>query len=175
MNKKVLENRLGVRAQLEMIGLIIIVIIVITSLLIFTVYKISNPHRRIQSRYMNKAIATNMLISITKTNVEECHNISLAELIIDCAKTYHTITCYDYTSCEVANKTIFNILNKTLIDWEMSFNLSIEKTPISFVNLGCTSRVKEKVQGFEVLSLYPNQTGNPQSKVDITLDICTRR
>ena len=169
MNKmsKNSKNKLRTKAQLEMIGLIVIVIIVITGLLIFTVYKINNPRKNIQKRYMNKEIATNFLISITKTSVNECHNLSLAELITDCAKIHGSIICDNNNlSCEMANKTISNILNDTLIDWGISFNLSVERTPISFVNLECTSRAKEKVQGFEILPLYPGHA-------EMILDICT--
>lgn len=155
------------KAQVEMIGLIVIVIIVITALLIFTVYKISSPPKNIQKRYMNKEIATNFLVSITKTNVRECHNLSLAELITDCARPISSIICDDNRlSCNVSNSTIFNILQNTLIDWGISFNLSIENTDISFVNLECTAR-KEKVQGFEILPLYPGQA-------EMILDICTK-
>ncbi len=152
------------RAQLEMIGLVVIVIIVITALLIFTVYKISNPSKNIQKRYMNKEIATNLLIAMTNTDVRECYNLSLASLITDCARTYHSISCYDNTSCEIANKTIYDILNRTLMDWGVSFNLSVENTNLSFVNLGCTSR-REKVQSFQILPLDPGQ-------VEMILDIC---
>ena len=156
------------KAQLEMIGLIIIVIIVITAILIFTIQKVSTPPKNIQKRYMNKEIATNFLISITKTNVNECYNLSLAELITDCAKTHLPyIDCHGLISCDAATNTISNILDRTLIDWGISFNLSVEGTPISFVNLGCTSRAKEKVQGFEILPLYPGQA-------EMILDICTK-
>ena len=165
MNKKKFKKL----AQLEMIGLIVIVIIVITALLIYTVYKISSPQQNIQKRYMNKEVATNFLVSMINTNVEECHNLSLAQLIIDCAKTFPSISCQDYRgSCEVANKTILDILNRTLVNWSVSFNLSIERTPISFVNLGCDSRATEKEQGFEILPL------NYVENIEIILDICAK-
>lgn len=163
--RKEYKNNLRKKAQLEMIGLVVIVIIVITALLIFTVHKMSNPKENVQKRYINKEIATNMLISMTKTSVNECHNLSLGELITDCARPFHSITCYDYTSCEIANRTIFKILNRTLVDWELGFNFSIEGTEINFVNYGCSAK-SEKVQGFEILPLYPGQ-------IEMTLDICT--
>ena len=153
------------KAQLEIIGLIVIVIIVITALLIFTIYKITTPTKNIQKTYMNKELATNFLVSITKTNVRECYNLSLAELITDCARPIRSIVCDDKLSCEVAEETISSVLENTLIDWGISFNLSIENTDISFNNLECTAR-KEKVQGFEILPLYPGQ-------IEMTLDICT--
>lgn len=162
--KKKKKHKLERKAQLEMIGLIVIVIIVIISLMIFTVYKISNPQKGTQRRYINKEIATNMLISMTKTSVNECHNLSLGELITDCARTFHSITCYEHTSCKIANQTIFKILENTLVDWEVSFNFSIENTEINFINYDCNAK-STKVQGFEILPLYPGQ-------IEMILDIC---
>ena len=158
------QNNAKRKAQLEMIGLVMIVIIVITALLIFMVYKISNPSKNIQKRYTNKEIATNMLITIPNTDVAECHNISLSSLITDCARSYHSIWCGDNTSCEIANQTVFDILNRTLIDWGVSFNLTIEGTNISHVAHDCTSS-KEKIQSYQVLPLDPGE-------IEITLDIC---
>lgn len=164
-------NRGNAQAQLEMIGLIVIVILVITALLIYTVYKVTTPSENIQREYMNKEIATNLLVSMTKTDIRECHNLSLATLITDCAKVYSTTICSnDLTSCDVANKTIYNILNKTLIDWDVSFNFSIQSRYqgifINFVNLDCDSNAKNKIQSFQILPLGFNESAA------ITLDIC---
>jgi len=164
-----IKKHIDKKAQLEMIGLVIIVIIVITALMIYTIYKMSNPPQNLPKRYMNKQLATNFLVSILHTSVKDCYNLSLADLIVDCANTFPSISCQDYRgSCEVVNKTIFNILNQTLIDWGVSFNLSIERTPIRFVNLGCDSRVTSKEQGFEILPL------NSFENVEIILDICAK-
>ncbi|MBW2990428.1 hypothetical protein KY348_01850 [Candidatus Woesearchaeota archaeon] len=160
MNKPIYK-----KAQLEMIGLIIIVVIVITGLLIFTVYRITRPPTNVQKRYLNKEIATNMLIAMSNTHVPECYNHSLTQLIIDCSNRYSLMICEDdQTSCKIVNKTIYNILNKTLIAWDTSFNFSIIKTNTSFVNLDCNS-ARNKVQGFEV---FTSKTG----QVEITLDVC---
>jgi hypothetical protein len=153
------------KAQLEMIGLVVIVIIVVVALLIFTVYSMNKPQKNIKRQYMNEEIARNFLVSLTKTSVESCHNLQLGDLIGDCAKTFHSITCYDRTSCQAANETIFLILNRTLIDWDISFNLSIANTEISFVNLGCDSNVRDKIRSFQIIPLYPGQT-------EMILDVC---
>ncbi|MBU1198462.1 MAG: hypothetical protein KKF46_08135 [Nanoarchaeota archaeon] len=166
MNNRTIKRKINRKAQLEMIGLIVIVIIVVVALLIFTVYQVTNPQRNIKRKYMNEEIATNMLVSMMNIDLRECHNLSLQELVGDCAKTFHSITCLDSTSCEIANKTIYDILNRTLIDWDVSFNLSVQNTDISFVNLGCTARVKSKIRGFQILPLYPGQ-------IEMILDVCT--
>jgi hypothetical protein len=159
-------------AQLEMIGLVIIVIIVITALLIFAVYKISHPVKNLQKTYVNNEIATNLLISMMWTDVEECPVYKLKDLVIDCAKPVPSKRCGDRPACEMANKTIAEILDNTLVKWEMSYNLSIDSPYkgvfINFVNLNCTSKVKERVEGFEILSLYPIN-----STTELRLGICT--
>jgi hypothetical protein len=162
-------------AQLEMIGLVIIVIIVITALLIFLVYKLSNPTRNIQRIYMNNEIATNLLLSMNRVNVEECPGTKLGELIVDCARPTPSMHCSDYTSCEIASQTIYRILNSTLFAWDMSFRLSAKSQYypdvfINFDNRNCTSRVKEKIAGFALLPLYP-----ADGSVEMKLDICTKR
>jgi hypothetical protein len=153
------------KAQLEMIGLVIIVIIVITALLIFTVYKLTTPNKNIQKTYLNKETAINFLVSIGKINVKECHDLKLSEIIAACAGG-SPVGCYDYTSCEMANMTLADILNQTLVEWGVSFNLSIEGTEISFANLDCDSKATEQVQGFEQIPLNPGS-------VEMTLTICS--
>ena len=160
-----MRTRRTTRGQVEMIGLIMIVIIVIVGLLIFTVYRLTNQGDDSQNRYLNKEVATNLLISIVNTDVDECHNLSLSTILTDCARTFSVLICEeDRLSCDVANETIFNILNRTLVDWDIGFNLTVEKTNISFVNLRC----REKVQGFQILPLNPGQ-------YEMTLDICTKK
>lgn len=162
------------KAQLEIIGLVVIVIIVITGLLIFLVYKLSNPTRNVQRAYMNNEIATNLLLSIGRVNVEECPSTRLEELITDCAKPNPSMLCSGYTSCEIINQTINRILANTLYAWDMSFRFSIDSPYqgefIFFDNRNCTARVTQKVRGYALLPLYP-----VDGSAEMKLDICTKR
>ena len=159
-----------------MIGLVIIVVIVITALLIFTVYKLTHPSQDIKKSYINKEIATNMLVAMENINVAECHNLTLATLLIDCAKSVHEIRCEDYTSCYIANKTIDAILTRTLIDlMDLDFKMSVESPNsdigvfINFVH-NCSSRATEVAAGFELLPMYSESS----QQVEMNLDICVR-
>jgi hypothetical protein len=147
---------------------------VITGLLIFLVYKISNPTKNVQRIYMNNEIATNMLLSMNRVSVEECPGLKLEELLTDCAKPTPSVRCSDYTSCEIASSTIGRILDSTLVLWDMSFRFSAESIYqgefIVFDNRNCTSRATERVEGFALLSLYPID-----SSLELKLDICTKR
>lgn len=152
------------RAQLEMIGIIVIVIIVVTVLLIYLVYKLNNPAKDVRTVYINGEIATNLLITLTKVNIAECHDIALSELITDCAKEYHSITCFGKSSCEMVNASLHDLVNTTLVDWNSRFKLSVGGTDIEILNDFCGAKAK-KIRGFTVLPLNPGQS-------EITLDIC---
>ncbi|HJX05135.1 MAG TPA: hypothetical protein VJ461_00320 [Candidatus Nanoarchaeia archaeon] len=166
------HNGKGRKSQLEMIGLTVIVVIVITGLLIVTVYKFNSSPRSIQKRYINKETATNLLISMTNTNVGDCNNLTLGELLTDCGSSYPSINCFDFTSCEIANQTIEVLLNRTLMSssWNLSFEMRIVSPfqgDISrFVNLNCGSTSKEQEQAFELLPL------EAQNVLEITLTLC---
>jgi len=169
-----LKNINAKKAQLEMIGLVIIVIIIITALLIFLVYKLSNPAENLQRIYMNNEIATNLLLSMNRVNVEECPGTKLEELIVDCAKPTPSMHCADYTSCEIAGQTIYRVLNSTLFAWDMRFRFSVEspyypgQELMFFDNRNCSEKA-EKNTGFALLSLYPTD-----GSVEMKLGICTK-
>jgi Na+-transporting NADH:ubiquinone oxidoreductase subunit NqrC len=164
-NKKMREEKNTRKAQIEMIGLVIIVIIIITALLIFLAYRVTRPQQTIKKTYVNAEIANNMLLTMTKTNIGECHNMSLADLLTDCTRGYYSINCFDYTSCQVANDTIKEILARTLDEWNLSYNLEVEGADIKFSTPDCDSGDDEKVQAFEILPLNPGQ-------IEMILDIC---
>jgi hypothetical protein len=123
---------------------------------------------------MNNEIATNLLLSMNRVNVEECLGTKLEELIVDCARPTPSMHCSDYTSCEIASQTIYRILNSTMFAWGMSFRFSAKSDYqdvfMTFDNRNCTSRAKEKIAGFALLSLYPTD-----GSVEMKLEICTKR
>jgi len=164
------------KAQIEMIGLVIIVVIVITGMLLFMVQKMSQPVKSIQKAYINKQTATNMLINLEDVNVVECNGLPLSTLIVDCAKSEPSLYCdNDYSSCYVANKTIFNILNRTLVEWGVSFTFSIQSNFqgrfINFSNFKCGSGSKEVIPAFEYLSLFSEESETSEN-AEIKLKIC---
>jgi len=159
------------RAQLEIMGLVIIVIIIITGLLIFLVSKVSSPPKNFQKAYMTSELATNMLLAMTRVNIRECPDSTLGELITDCARPTPSRRCLDYTSCEIINKTINEILNNTLVLWDVKFRFALESPYrgvfLSVTNRECGVKTPGKQEGFALLSLYPLN-----SSVELKLGIC---
>lgn len=162
------------KAQIEMIGLVMIVVIVVTGLLLFMVQKMSQPVKSIQKAYINEKTANDMITNMEDINVIECNGLPLSTLIVDCAKSQPSLYCdNDYSSCYVANRTIFDILNRTLIEWDVAFTFSISSSFrgqfINFTNFRCGSR--EVISAFEYLSLF-SEVSETSENVEIKLKIC---
>ncbi|MBN2459268.1 hypothetical protein JXB28_03200 [Candidatus Woesearchaeota archaeon] len=163
---------------MEMIGLTVIVVIVITGMLIATVYKFNHPTTNIQKRYWNRELATNLLIAMTHTNVPECNNLSVRDLLQDCGSAFPRLNCYDKMSCEVVNNTIYDIINKTLINQMVSFDLTISSPfrtdfetgqPVFVTHINtfdCGQGIHNQEQAFEMVRLEGNQM------MEINLTLC---
>jgi hypothetical protein len=167
------------KSQMEMIGLVVIVVLVITAMLFYIAYSMSNPKENVKRAYADKAVVTNMLIAMLKTNVDDCpYHDSLAELVVDCAKTNPTILCNRMSSCYIVESVSNTILFSMLPDLGRNFTFTI--TPARFsdgirnnitIDNGCRiARVKGAVviQGTQLLPVDSYGREN----VKITLDIC---
>ncbi|MBN2142907.1 hypothetical protein JW711_06280 [Candidatus Woesearchaeota archaeon] len=171
MKRRDVSGRVGargakhLRAQLEIMGLIIIVLIVATSLMLYMVYKINNPERSPKAAFVNKELASNFLITVTKVNVLECPHHTVTDLVTDCANSIQKrIYCGGESSCVVANRTLFAMLAPTMEELGKNFSFSIENTDISYTG-ACDN--KEKVQATQVLPLAIGF-----GHVSMVLDVC---
>jgi hypothetical protein len=157
------KRKLG---QLELIGLIIIVIIVVSAMMIYLVYKINNPAKNIKRGFVNKELATNFLITITKATVAECPEHSLSDLITDCAGDQR-YKCGSGTSCEIANATLFRVLNETMDYLGKSYNFSVEPTAqTGIVFPGCTGK-DDFTSAEQLFTIFPSQ-----QTTRLTLVVC---
>jgi hypothetical protein len=152
--------------QLEMVGLVIIVIIVITALLIYLVYSFMNPSKSMRGEYVNAQVATRLVVSMTKTNVEECPQHTLGSLIVDCARQYRSF-CGQMSTCDAANLTIHKMLYDAMPMLGKNFTLKIDRPALTFVN-GCAPK-REAAEGMQVLSVYP---GYADGTSTMSLRIC---
>lgn len=166
------------KSQLEIIGVTMIVVIVIIAMLIATVYKFNHPVGKVQKRYWSRELATNLLIAMTHTNVPECNNLTARDLLQDCGSPIPRLNCYGRMSCEVVNDTIYDIINKTLIEQMVSFDLRIsspfkedpethEFVPVTHINnYDCGQDVfQDQEQAFELVRLE----GNYIMEINLTL------
>ncbi len=117
----------GKKAQNEIFGLLIIVIIV-AMLILFGVSSLLKPTENIKKKFSDDALASAMLGAMLKTST--CgSNTDIADLLIDCAKSPGTGTsrynCNGQNSCEHAEMAIKKILSKTMDEWHYTYEFIV--------------------------------------------------
>jgi len=117
------------KAQTEIIGLVVIVIIVSIAMLFYLSYATgkgeTSTRDNIYKEYTNNELSVSFIQTLLKTSIENCGDASFEDLVYDCG-TKRQITCTTgFNSCEQANKTVRTILNETLDEWDLAYGFSI--------------------------------------------------
>lgn len=166
---------LGKKAQFEVVGLLMIVILMSLGVLFVVQFVVLDEPSTIRQSHTDKQFATSFLNSFLETTTEDCNGQQIKALVHDCVKNQPSlrIKCYDNgtqpqpDSCQYVNKTAFIILNKTLIRRNAAFNFYIvdEEYGIYYANIShglhrCPSslriesnRVPLQIDG-RIISLY---------------------
>ena len=151
---------------MEIMGLVIIIILLTLGVLLVVQFVVLKPESNIRQVQTESQLAANLLNSLLQASTT-CNNHQVRTLLQDCA-TNEEILCSGQRSCLFLNKTIFYILNQTLIEWHKAFNLSASNTRkddfpgISFASGDCSGEKEAKFS--------PIQAGGKTIIVD--LEIC---
>lgn len=133
------------KAQTEVMGLVVVVILIALGLLFYIAFVILAPKSELLGKTTTSVVASSTLNSLQYTTTT-CKGLSIQDLLLDCA-TRQAIVCGNENSCYFVNHTIAYILNRTLSIQERKFAFSadVDGTPIETVNIntGCTKN-KEK-------------------------------
>ena len=166
------------RAQMEMFGLAVIVVMITLGFLFVITFRAAAPKAEFQKDYTYDELAQNFVNSVISVNVRECGTtrITVSDLIKYCNKGEDvTYRCGGQDACLLLNSTLKTILSRTLESRNDAFMLYTEglNAPgfrdinLTNPNRNCTSRMERGQRGVMPISMFP-QPGN----VFIYLDIC---
>lgn len=163
------------KSQIEMFGLALIVILIIVGFFIFISFRQKIPITDYKNSYIADETASNFVNSVVNVNPRECvdNDYTLSDMLKFCARG-DPVSCSGMTNaCSIANKTLFEIANKTLIRQQFIFRLYTEGMSATEINirnsnpaLNCTGRGKGQM-GVLPISLYP-----VPGHVYLKLEIC---
>jgi len=150
------------KAQVEIIGLVLIVLIITIAMLFYLSYSVDdkiNPEKSAYNKYTNTELSVSFIQSLLDTS--EC-GTNVQELIVNCAR-FKNIRCGTKTSCEQLNETITNVLNLTLDKWGTSYWLVVdfdEYSNLTYFTPDCKPNAKiagTNSPGIQPISLFPGE------------------
>lgn len=108
-------------AQMEIVGLAMIVILISLGLLFFIRFGLFKPPTTHSKEYEQSELAANFLNTLQDTNAPECSGVKFSTLFQDCA-TDKIIPCSKGgNSCIYIEQTMIEILSKTFDKWKVKY------------------------------------------------------
>lgn len=124
---------------MEILGLVIVVALIIfaTTLLVPLALKTSKDLRK---GFQASQLASNMLNTFLKTSAPDCSQLTMTELLQDCAQS-NAIRCIDgKDSCEFVTSAASTIFANTLEQWKKKYTfLAYTNINTPLIKLGETS------------------------------------
>ncbi|MBW2965812.1 hypothetical protein KY342_01770 [Candidatus Woesearchaeota archaeon] len=111
------------KSQVEIMGLIVIVILLAVAMIFILQFTISRRPTTIKT-YSHAEIAENTLTAMLQTTTN-CDGLTISELLKKCAEPIPEYRGY----CDCLDRTVDDILSKTLDEWNIEYRLSATIEP----------------------------------------------
>ena len=115
------------KSQMEIVGLVIIVILISIALLFFLSFSLTRTPAE-KRAYTSAQLTSNMINTIAKTTTN-CSGSTISRLYVECADM-NPVDCNrdgfkESDPCEIANRTISEFFEQTLIEWQKRFRFRV--------------------------------------------------
>ena len=157
--------KLNKKAQMEILGLAIIIILIILGVL-FGIRVLRKQPTELQAEFEQKNIAVNYINTLLGTTTS-CYKLTFRELIQDCAQTAGSMQCEGGNSCIYTRNKFMEIFDKTLRPRKQDYVLTVSGAgDVEDINQGsvgkCSGELKPAIQ------YIPTRSGT----VTIKLELC---
>jgi hypothetical protein len=144
------------KAQVEIMGVLIIVILIIIIIFVVIGFKMADKPRTVQKTYSNDQMSTAFLLSMLRSNTNCTGQITFEEAFKDCA-TKRRVNCEGDTTCVYLDDKISTIFNQTLDLWGVGYKFKANHVgfdeEFSFEN-NCDSNNVARVSPYSI-SMWP--------------------
>ena len=137
------------KSQMELLGMAIVIVLVTIGILFILKFNVLKGPSETKKHYTYSELSSTTLSAMILANSgEECNNINIRDLLIDCTEYFESngsITCRDGNqSCVYVKKAIMSIFNNTLNKWNRNYKFNTS-TPIgTIVNVSRGSCLGER-------------------------------
>lgn len=109
------------KAQMEILGLAIVVVLVLVATIFVVRFILLKTPTEYRKGFVSAELASNMLNTFLKTAAKDCSQLTMTELLQDCAQARSIICDNQIDSCRFIDETAKEIFSKTLGRWNMNY------------------------------------------------------
>ena len=155
----------SIRSQLEIMGLVIVVILISLGLLFVLQFAVLRGGEPAKKTFTQEQIAANTVNALLITTTE-CQGLDVTELIQDCA-SFRDVRCEGQNACEFVDAAIEQVLADTLQKWGKKYNLSIYDARETYA-----SAAVGRCVGSRDVSSYPIPSKIGGERIFVRLEVC---
>jgi len=143
------------KSQMEILGLAIVIVLVLIATIFvirFLLFKTPTEHRQ---SFISSELASNMLNTFLKTAAKDCSQLTMTELLQDCAQARSVICANGQDSCEYAEESARYIFSQTLDKWGMNYEFLAYtdiNQPLIEIGVSCKAEKRSKLYPIPISS-----------------------
>lgn len=152
------------QSQMEILGLAIVVVLILVATIFVVRFLVIKAPTEYRKGFVSSEIASNMLNTLLKTAAKDCSQLTITELLQDCAQA-RSITCDDgKDSCKFVESTANHIFDQTFDKWNMKYEfLAYTDVNAPLIKLGKPCRADKRSKIFPI----PISAATMYTKLDI--------
>ena len=149
---------------MEILGLAIVVVLILVATIFVVRFLVLKAPTEYRKGFVSSELASNMLNTLLKTAAKECSQLTITELLQDCAQA-RSITCDNgQDSCKFVESTANYIFDQTFDKWNMQYEF-LAYTDISspLIKIGKPCKADKRSKLFPI----PISAATMYTKLDI--------
>ena len=149
---------------MEILGLAIVVVLILVATIFVVRFLVLKAPTEYRKGFVSSEIASNMLNTLLKTAAKDCSQLTITELLQDCAQA-KSITCDNgQDSCKFVESTANHIFDQTFDKWNMKYEfLAYTDVNAPLIKLGKPCKADKRSKIFPI----PISAATMYTKLDI--------
>ncbi len=149
---------------MEILGLAIVVVLILVATIFIVRFLVLKTPIEYRKGFVSSELASNMLNTFLKTAAKDCSQLTMTELLQDCAQGKSIICSTGENSCKFVESTAKEIFEDTINKWNMNYEfLAYTDSNSPLVKIGNTCKAEKRSKLFPI----PISGATMYTKLDI--------
>ena len=109
------------KSQMEILGLAIVVVLILVATIFVVRFFVLKTPTEYRKGFISAELASNILNAFLKTAAKDCSQLTMTELLQDCAQAKSIVCDNGLDSCKYAGSTAKIIFSQTLESWNINY------------------------------------------------------
>ena len=156
--------KLHKKSQMEILGLAIVVVLMLVAAVFVVRFLVVKAPTEYRKGFVSSEMASNMLSTLLKTAAKDCSQLTITELLQDCAQARSIVCDNGQDSCRFVEAVAKEIFESTFDKWNMEYEfLAYTDTNQPLIKLGKKCRAEKRSKLFPI----PISAATMYTKLDI--------